>query len=387
MRGAWRFYWATQLVNINGWVFFSLEEPAYRVDHQAFGKGSYLSVLYQKRGATTTLPTHTATVITEWHKATKMTGWEAKYTEQTPLWEGDFLLKVTHLKGFRSWSNIGIDLLGDVWKKGKLLEFSELQAEYQMGGGEFLHYSQFKHAIHHHLHTGDQLPEYTPLEDRLLLDPMIDKAISLTYKKLINNTPDTLGQLREMWESDIGLLEEDDWVEALQCPREIAVKARFHLIQLKILHRAYIPRTVQYHIGYSASEYCVRGCGDVGTFFHILWDCPKIQDYWQRISEIMSEVVGLGVRKETRWHILGVTGDITWPKQCKTWLALASVIAKRNIARLWGANAAPTMKDWEKDLDRCQRAEQVVYQSRGCPQKWEKIWTAWRLYRGDLTDA
>lgn len=137
-------------------------------------------------------------------------------------------------------------------------------------------------------------------------------------------------------------------------------------------------------MGYSASEYCVRGCGDVGTFFHILWDCPKIQDYWQRISEIMSEVVGLGVRKETRWHILGVTGDITWPKRCKTWLALASVIAKRNIARLWGANAAPTMKDWEKDLDRCQRAEQVVYQSRGCPQKWKQIWASWRAYRGEI---
>lgn len=48
------------------------------------------------------------------------------------------------------------------------------------------------------------------MEDRLLLDPMIDKAISLTYKKLINNTPDPLGPLREKWESDVGMLEEDD---------------------------------------------------------------------------------------------------------------------------------------------------------------------------------
>lgn len=145
-----------------------------------------------------------------------MTGWENKLTEQTPLWEGDFLKELKWLQGFRKWSLIGIGVLGDVWKGGKMLTFDTLREEFQMGGGEFLRYRQLRLAFHCYLEEGTVIPEYSPLEDRLLLDPMIDKAVSLTYKKLVNNSPDCMGSLREAWESDVGLEEDDDWAEALQ---------------------------------------------------------------------------------------------------------------------------------------------------------------------------
>lgn len=143
---------------------------------------------------------------------------------------------------------------------------------------------------------------------------MIDKAISLTYKKLVNNTPDCLGPLRKAWESDVGLLEEDDWREALQSPREIAVWARFRLIQLPILHRSYASCSAQYHMGHCTSDQCMRACGERETFFHILWECPKIQAYWRQIAQVMAAVVGEHVPLEARWHILGVTGETVWPK-------------------------------------------------------------------------
>lgn len=89
---------------------------------------------------------------------------------------------------------------------------------------------------------------------------------------------------------------------------------------------------------------------------------------------MMTEVVGSPVPLEVRWQILGVTGDITWLKWDKMWLALACFVARRNIVRLWGgADFHPTVEGWIHDLDWCQRAEQVIYQGRGCPQKWEKI--------------
>lgn len=173
-------------------------------------------------------------------------------------------------------------------------------------------------------------------------------------------------------------------MEALQCPREIAIRARFRLIQIRILHRSYASRTFCHRIGHSTSVFCLRGCGEVGSFFHILWDCPKMREYWHSTVEIMSEVVGAAVPLDARWQILGVTGDVTWSRWDKVWLALATVMAKRNIVRLWGADLAPTVEGWIHDLNWCQRAEQVIYQSRGCPQKWGEIWKAWRMYRGDL---
>lgn len=146
-----KYYWATQLININGWVFSPLEEPAYRVDRHEMGKGSYLAALYHKGRPKATWPVQTATVVTVWHKANKMLGWRNKLTAQTPLWEGNVLPEVSRMQGFRGWKAIGIDLLGDIWKKGHFMEFSEFQKEYKMGKGEFLHYLQLSHAVHCHL--------------------------------------------------------------------------------------------------------------------------------------------------------------------------------------------------------------------------------------------
>lgn len=154
-----KYYLASQLLNINGWVFSPLEEPAYRVDRLAMGKGSYLTELYRKRRNITQLPVHTRTAVEAWRKATRMTGWEAKLTEQTPLWVGDHLRELNRLEGFQKWSLIGIDLLGDVWKGGKMVEFDSLREEFQMGEGEYLRYRQLRHALHCHLKEGTSIPE------------------------------------------------------------------------------------------------------------------------------------------------------------------------------------------------------------------------------------
>lgn len=79
---------------------------------------------------------------------------------------------------------------------------------------------------------------------------------------------------------------------------------------------------VQFRIGCCLSELCARGCGEKGSFFHILRSCPKIQRFWRGVARIMETVVGEKVPLESRWHILGVTGEITWPQWAKTWLAL-----------------------------------------------------------------
>ena len=60
------------------------------------------------------------------------------------------------------------------------------------------------------------------------------------------------------------------------------------------------------------------------------------------------------------------------------------MIAKRNIARLWGTSNAPTIAEWELDVDWCMLEEKVVYVSRGCPNKWAKIWGQWNIYRRNI---
>ena len=64
------------------------------------------------------------------------------------------------------------------------------------------------------------------------------------------------------------------------------------------------------------------------------------------------------------------------------------MVARRNVTQLWGAVNPPSVEKWKADLDGCMVAEKVVYESRGCPRKWNKIWCKWNVYRGNLcTDS
>ena len=104
--------------------------------------------------------------------------------------------------------------------------------------------------------------------------------------------PDTLLSLRERWAIDVTELNDEEWTEALASPREVAIKSGFRLIQLKILHRVYYAQDTLVKMGRSNTMGCRRGCGHKGTIFHILWDCPLIQEYWVKIHDCMGEVLG-----------------------------------------------------------------------------------------------
>ena len=59
------------------------------------------------------------------------------------------------------------------------------------------------------------IPEFAPLVERLLMEPLLRKAVSFTYKTLINNAPDGLVNLRLKSERDIQIMEDTDWEVAL----------------------------------------------------------------------------------------------------------------------------------------------------------------------------
>ena len=88
-----------------------------------------------------------------------------------------------------------------------------------MHPGQYYRYLQFRHAWQAEGLPDQDLPEFAHLEGHLVLGPLRRKAVSLTYKALNNNTPDSLANLRVKWEIDVGILEEIDWSMALMHPR------------------------------------------------------------------------------------------------------------------------------------------------------------------------
>ncbi|KAJ1170081.1 hypothetical protein NDU88_001962 [Pleurodeles waltl] len=107
---------------------------------------------------------------------------------------------------------------------------NELQEKYELDPSEYFRYLQVQHALHLALPKGTEQPETTPLERRLLEELKHKKAISLTYKTILNNSLDTLQHLKQQWQQNLGELEEEEWEEVLASLRDVGIYSSFHLI-------------------------------------------------------------------------------------------------------------------------------------------------------------
>lgn len=122
-------------------------------------------------------------------------------------------------------------------------------------------------------------------------------------------------------------------------PRVVAIPARLRLVQLKILHRVYVtgPRLVQ--MGRAEGGGCRRCCGQTGTFMHILWECIHTQSYWRKIHDIISEVLTIILRPEAHRCLLNIWEPTDLNTYHTQWATLGLMLAKRNIAQLWGGRS------------------------------------------------
>lgn len=222
------YYWASQLAVINQWIHYPYNNPSIHLEEYQTGKEGYLGALYSKPCGRRYIGPMAQT-LDIWHKANKL-GWAQKLTKATPLWYTQQLGQLCHFKGFDRWDAIGISVVGDLLHKGRILTFSELQTKYSLAPTEHFRYRQIHHALTTQISDITNIPEHSPLEDRLIIDPMPKKAISFTYRKLCNNLPNPFLNLREQWTADLGHLEEEDWQQALMSPREVAINHRFRLI-------------------------------------------------------------------------------------------------------------------------------------------------------------
>lgn len=184
-----------------------------------------------------------------------------------------FLLISTFLKECLSKCSKHFKLI-TAW--GQLKPFSTLQAEFQLHTSHFLKYAQLQHAWGAEGIEDTELPEYAPLEGRILQEELTTKAVSVIYKTINNNMPDTLGKLRGTWEGDLGEMEDIDWEAALMHPREVVIKARLRLIQFKTSIRATTIEKNCIKMGCAESPRCLCCRAALCNFLNMVWACPHI---------------------------------------------------------------------------------------------------------------
>lgn len=101
----------------------------------------------------------------------------------------------------------------------------------------------------------------------------------------------------------------------------------------------------------SSSPNCnLCNLNQVGTFLHVMWECPLVQSFWQQIVKHLSNTFGLEIDLTPRSMLLNDdSGKNFNHMQRMLWLS-ACTVAKKMLAVRWQPPHSLSIQQWTCSL-------------------------------------
>lgn len=77
-------------------------------------------------------------------------------------------------------------------------------------------------------------------------------------------------------------------------------------MQFNIVHRTYVSPDKYSKINTTVSPQCPKCNNSIGTFFHCLWECPLVVDFWNGVCDKLSIICKQKVTAYPLVCLLGV---------------------------------------------------------------------------------
>lgn len=75
-------------------------------------------------------------------------------------------------------------------------------------------------------------------------------------------------------------------------------------IQLKFLHRVYYTPQRLANINLNFDPMSTRCTLEPGTFWHMVWSCPKLRPYWEAVTNFLSDLCGMVIPLDSMFLLL-----------------------------------------------------------------------------------
>lgn len=232
------------------------------------------------------------------------------------------------------WINYGILYLHQFISNGTLKSFNDLTEEFSLPPHMLYRYLQVKHAMQRQFRA--LFPQCIPNALMAMVkdtDPR--KLISAFYNILLTPAASKLAYgLKPRWERAIGPLEDEGWEEGMESPRAASPKLSDRLIQIFVLHQAYLTplRVARYRE--TQSSLCLMCGKESGTFIHLMWSCPQIQGLWTQVVKFLHDNMGSLITLDPKLCLLGILPE-SIDKYTRTFLQETLFSVRKVIARKW----------------------------------------------------
>ena len=122
-----------------------------------------------------------------------------------------------------------------------------------------------------------------------------------------------------------------------------------------------------------------------GTLVHMLWGCPKIQDFWSVIHGRLERITGLKIPFSPRLFILG---DPSMLKKVSPhladWIQTVIMSGRRLLVKDWKAPCAPAPSLWDSSLGQLSAYERLSYRLLNRVDDYESKWAYYNMYTSGL---
>lgn len=244
-------------------------------------KGALHTMLLPGGKAPATKPPLLKVAMSYWKKT-------LHYTQELPYYAPNILLLgiplysgIVTSKSIMAWEGAGITTVGMFFTDGTLMTHDAFVRVYGVPNTLFLLHAN----ISCYIRITWAQDGTEPLTHELLnMQYMMGKGNHMTkwlYRGIHTVAAVSFQTVREKWNIDIGHeLTNKEWNNILEYPRKVSRNPKFKFIQLMIIHRAYLTPSRLNAMFPDVADNCPRCQLHNAKLFHMIWNCPKLQYYW-----------------------------------------------------------------------------------------------------------
>lgn len=188
------------------------------------------------------------------------------------------------------------------------------------------------------------------------------------------------GFLRK-WEEEIGnKISDKEARRVLSRVNDTSVNYKIAEMNFRILARMYFTPDLAHKIQDGTSQYCWRGCGEVGTMLHVWWTCPVMRKFWEEIRKFIYLITNQNVPDDP-WVCLHHGSDVSSKCYRRTLLPHLLNAAKSLIPRHWRETRRPSLREWFDKTDEIYCMEYLRYSEGLEMEDYEEIWRDWVRFK------
>lgn len=265
--------------------------------------------------------------------------------------------------GFKKWMNKGLVYIDQLFDGQVLKSFQQLIQEFNLQVQDHYRFLQIRHYLQKNKNWESILKEPSKTEQFLIKcegEKMKKGIISRFYRALQQDLKNKDLENKTKWEIELNILiNENEWDETCLSGHKLTNSPNWREFDWKIKNRYFGTPIITAKYGVS-SALCWRGCGHQGDLSHIMWACPKLQEYWDGVKRIIEQILDIKIKLDPKLFILGIPSGLQMGKKKTYLLRTLLLIAKKTITVLWLQPQPPNIKQWQQKVNEVYIMEKIT---------------------------